>query len=202
VKCAVHSEVDAAGFCRNCGKALCPECMREVKGTRYCEECLAAIVTGTPAAPGAPAAPAGGHSPALAFFLGLIPGLGAVYNGEYTKALIHVMIWCGLFAMGLHNVGGDLTPVIWTAFGLFPLYMAVEASRTAQAQRHGQKSPAPLAEGESRRPIGAIVLIALGALFLLGNFGLLETEWVERSWPLLLIALGLYLFWKRSRGNA
>ena len=72
----------------------------------------------------------------------------------------------------------------------------------ARAQRHGQKSPAPLAEGESRRPIGAIVLIALGALFLLGNFGLLETEWVERSWPLLLIALGLYLFWKRSRGNA
>ena len=42
MKCAVHSEVDATGYCRNCGKALCAECERNVRGALYCEDCLAA----------------------------------------------------------------------------------------------------------------------------------------------------------------
>ena len=44
MKCAVHAEVEATGYCRNCGKALCPACTREVKGALYCEECLAGLV--------------------------------------------------------------------------------------------------------------------------------------------------------------
>ena len=31
MKCAVHPEVDATGFCRNCGKAMCPACVRPVR---------------------------------------------------------------------------------------------------------------------------------------------------------------------------
>ena len=42
MKCAVHPEVDATGFCRNCGKALCAECARPVREVLYCENCLAA----------------------------------------------------------------------------------------------------------------------------------------------------------------
>ena len=40
MNCAVHSNVEATGFCRNCGKALCPECTRDVGGALYCEPCL------------------------------------------------------------------------------------------------------------------------------------------------------------------
>jgi hypothetical protein len=36
--CAVHADREATGYCRNCGKALCPECTREVRGALYCED--------------------------------------------------------------------------------------------------------------------------------------------------------------------
>jgi predicted membrane protein len=39
--------------------------------------------------------------------------------------------------------------------------------------------------------IGGTILIALGALFLLDNYGLVDARDVFRFWPLLLIALGL-----------
>ncbi len=94
MKCAVHPEVDATGYCRNCGKALCTACSREVRGMIYCEACLADMVTQPQVVP----ATEGGRSPALATMLGFVPGLGAVYNGEYTKAIIHVLIFATLVA--------------------------------------------------------------------------------------------------------
>ena len=72
MKCAVHTDVDAAGYCRNCGKALCAQCARDVRGILYCETCLADILT----KPQAPAAASGSGSPALATVLGFVPGLG------------------------------------------------------------------------------------------------------------------------------
>jgi len=44
MKCAVHSEVDATGYCRNCGKPMCPACIRPVRDVLYCEDCLATIL--------------------------------------------------------------------------------------------------------------------------------------------------------------
>ena len=78
--CAVHTDVDASGYCRNCGKAMCAGCTREVKGALYCEECLGKLVST------APATPPGTSHPGAALTLGIIPGLGAVYN----LSLIHI----------------------------------------------------------------------------------------------------------------
>jgi len=206
MKCAVHPEVDATGYCRNCGKAMCPQCTREVQGALYCEGCLATMVT-------RPQNVSGGPHPAVALLLGFIPGLGAVYNGEYVKALIHLVIWGGLFAMGLNESAGDATPIIWVIFGLFPLYMAIDAYRTAKMRQSGVSVPAavdaftdvapgtPAAAPGSFRPTGAIFLIGLGVLFLLINFGVLEGEWFRRGWPLILIGLGVWLIWKRTQGK-
>ncbi|MBS1840144.1 MAG: hypothetical protein JST77_04785, partial [Acidobacteria bacterium] len=122
MKCAVHPEVDATGFCRNCGKALCATCARPVREVLYCENCLAAgMGMGAPPPPAQPvsdpysqpaytqpgfvppaapvptsAVPPPRPSGAIAFVLGLFPGLGAVYNGEYNKALIHLVIFVAL----------------------------------------------------------------------------------------------------------
>ena len=41
-------------------------------------------------------------SPGLAFVLGLIPGVGAIYNGQYAKGLVHVII-IGLIISMLSN---------------------------------------------------------------------------------------------------
>ena len=43
MKCAVHPDVDATGFCRNCGKPMCPVCVRPVRDVLYCEDCLANV---------------------------------------------------------------------------------------------------------------------------------------------------------------
>jgi hypothetical protein len=48
-----------------------------------------------------------------------------------------------------------------------------------------------------REPIGAVVLIALGLLFLLGQFDWFSWRIVGYSWPVLLIGLGVWLFVSR-----
>ena len=100
MNCAVHTDVDAVGYCRNCGKAMCPVCVRPVRDVLYCEDCLATIM-GIPgaapaSAPGAsvplpgafpPVAgpPRSTSSPGVAFVLGFFPGLGPCITGSTTK---------------------------------------------------------------------------------------------------------------------
>jgi hypothetical protein len=52
-----------------------------------------------------------------------------------------------------------------------------------------------------RSPVGAIVLIGFGALFLLANLGWFSFHWVTHFWPMILIAFGVWLFIKRQRGG-
>ena len=112
MNCATHGDLAAVAFCRTCGKALCQNCTRDVRGVIYCESCLAAKLEGNaPAAGFVPpqtqasfdpaGAPAGstppplntGPNPTVAGILGAIPlGLGAVYCGQYAKGLAHLGI--------------------------------------------------------------------------------------------------------------
>jgi hypothetical protein len=48
---------------------------------------------------------------------------------------------------------------------------------------------------QDKAPIGAIVLIGLGVLFLLQNLGILR---LHHLWPLFLIGVGLWLAYKRT----
>jgi TM2 domain-containing membrane protein YozV len=50
-----------------------------------------------------------------------------------------------------------------------------------------------------RSPVGAIVLIGLGVLFLLANLGWFSFYWISHFWPVILIMVGLWLFIKRQR---
>ena len=51
----------------------------------------------------------------------------------------------------------------------------------------------------ARSPVGAIVLIGFGLLFLLANLGWFSFHWISHFWPLILIVLGLWLFIRRQR---
>jgi hypothetical protein len=202
--CAVHTDREATGYCRNCGKALCPECTREVRGALYCEDCLSNLLAGplSPANADAAAAARSDTNPALAATLGFIPGLGAVYNGEYVKALIQVLIFGGLIAGVSSDMSSGYIAFLSIALGCFYCYMPIDAYRVAKARRSGQAEPGPLVEDKGARPIGAFLLILIGVLFLLSNFGLLQTDWFEKAWPIGLIALGGWLIWDRTRRNA
>ena len=47
MNCATHGDTAAVAFCRTCGKPLCNQCTRDVRGVIYCEACLAARMEGT-----------------------------------------------------------------------------------------------------------------------------------------------------------
>jgi TM2 domain-containing membrane protein YozV len=50
-----------------------------------------------------------------------------------------------------------------------------------------------------RSPVGAVVLIGLGVLFLLANLGWFSFYWISHFWPVILIVIGLWLFVRRQR---
>ncbi|HEX6878803.1 MAG TPA: DUF5668 domain-containing protein [Terriglobales bacterium] len=264
--CVKHPDVAASAYCRTCGKALCSSCARDVRGVVYCEECLAARMEDTmppraanvpPPPPGyvpPPAAATGPGHPGLAAILGFIPGVGAMYNGQFVKGFVHLMIFVTLIwltdnASGLFGLG--------VAGWVF--YMVFDAFQTAKAIKYGLPLPDPfglnnltggptreatyaqrmheagerIGEGFSQAasafnrvgtnpgdpqqqqyaappvppvydppqremaPTGAVVLIILGVLFLLGNFGF--ALHLHRWWPIILIGLGVWLFIRRQQ---
>ena len=216
MKCAVHAEADATGYCRNCGKALCGICMRPVHDALYCEDCLANVLghpAQTAAAPqgetyAAPTAPDPGTrapssgSPAIAFILGFFPGLGAVYNGEYNKALIHIVVFAAMIVGLSSDIGDGPTVALALLLAGFVFYMAFDSMRTAKAKLRGETPTDPLESWSKNRPVGPIILIVLGALFLLNNFEWFSFGRVLRFWPLILIGVGLMMFRNRLSGRS
>lgn len=219
MNCAVHPEREASGYCRNCGKAMCGECSHKVRDVLYCEDCLAQHV-GLPAAPAPaapqalatnpapyvpPAAPAArpGHSPVVAFLLGFVPGLGAVYNGEYSKAIAHIVIFGAIILALASDFGEGLQGFLVFLLCVFPFYMAIDAMRSAKARSTGEPLSDPFENWGGQRAIGPIILIAIGALFLMNNFGLFDFFRVRQLFfPLLLIGVGFFMLRNRISGKS
>jgi B-box zinc finger len=284
MNCINHPQTPVASYCQNCGKALCAECTRPVGGFIYCEQCLTAKVGAPGAQPGAPfppgvPVPSSGPNPALATILGVIPGVGAMYNGQFVKAMIHVLVFVILIAItDQHDFFGFFIAA-WV------LYQIFDANQTAKARRDGMPLPDPFGINElanrlgnqyppapptgtapasgvppvgypppppyppppnppaasfvggsyppysapatpftpptgtpfppippfpdvppsfhdaARRsePVGAIVLIVLGLLFLFGTLGIFSLHWIGHGWPLIIIGIGVWLFFKQAR---
>jgi Domain of unknown function (DUF5668)/B-box zinc finger len=272
MNCLNHPEVAASAYCQNCGKPLCTACIRSVGGQVFCETCLAARVAGTPVAGASLHA-----NPLLAGLLGFIPGVGAMYNGQFVKALAHVLIFAVFVSLSDRSSFFGLLVAAWVFYQVF------DAAQTAKARRDGMPLPnpfglndlgnklgvtpasapysagfpspppsppppqypgpmgsapasgfapsdpnvpfgsytapspgAPPVSGVSgmppgyvpplppepsahRTPVGAIVLIVIGVVLLLQTLGIFEDEWIHRSWPLIIIGVGAWLFYRRTR---
>ncbi|MDR3762594.1 MAG: B-box zinc finger protein [Acidobacteriota bacterium] len=48
-------------------------------------------------------------------------------------------------------------------------------------------------------PVGAVVLIGLGMIFLLANLGWFSIHWLSNLWPLILVACGVWIFVQRQQ---
>lgn len=70
------------------------------------------------------------------------------------------------------------------------------AARIHPGRNYGDAVP----KEYERSPVGAVVLIGLGVLFLLSNLGWFSFLWIRHYWPVILIILGLWLFLRRQRG--
>lgn len=261
--CVNHSGVAATAFCQNCGKALCANCVRNpAPGQVMCEPC--AIAWQGLQQPFVPP-PVGSPNPVAAAVLGIIPGVGAMYNGQFIKGLIHVVIFAVIISITTH----------YGLFGLFipawVIYQSFEAYHTAVARRDGLPLPDPLGLNEvgnwlnfsghsqpgvgqappvpnpgnpgaagpvpgayqapysaqyqappgytpvsgfadpnmppdppvppihwrRREPIGAIILVGLGLILLLNELGYVAERFLHFLWPLLFIALGVWLIIRR-----
>jgi hypothetical protein len=144
MNCANHPDRERAAFCQNCGKPLCSECARGVGSSVFCEPCLIARVAGGPPpgfgfAPGAPPIPPaqpGEPNPTIAALLGIIPGAGAMYNGQYAKGIVHLIVFVILISLA------DGGPLMLFALGWI-CYMMMEAHHTARARRDGALLPNP-----------------------------------------------------------
>jgi hypothetical protein len=201
-----------------------------VQGLLYCEDCIAARVHSAPAT-GNVANPQAPH-PGVALVLGMIPGVGAMYCGEFTRAMIHVGVFAGLI-VATSEVHWGFGPVI----GFWCLYMIWDSYHIAKAKQEGRPIPEilgfraaslagfapssspsgspsapsgspsasmsspPLVDPNRSRnmPIGPIVLIGLGVLFLLHTIGVPPFDEIGRLWPLAIIAVGGWMIWQRTQ---
>lgn len=141
-------------------------------------------------------------SPVAALLLSfIVPGLGAAYNGQTSKALVHFAIFASFFQMATVTDGTAF--FVLGVFGTW-LFAIVDAYRTAQLMRAGL---APDAEGDAiaRRLYGnpfawAVLLIVLGTIFLLHTiFGVRLP--VREFLPAVLIALGAYMLYDYIRNR-
>jgi hypothetical protein len=254
--CVNHSGTNATAYCQSCGKALCADCVRNAAaGQVLCDPCLTAWQSyQQPFIP----PPISGPNPSAAAALGLIPGVGAMYNGQFVKGFIHVVVFAVLVSLT------DYYPIFGIFIAAWIIYQSFEAYHVARALRDGQPPPDPFGLNQlgdllnmgtrprnpgqppagqaipmpptgsyqtpppyqapfpppagaydpsmppppvsyrRREPVGAIVLIALGLLFLLGQLDVFRGRFFGLTWPLLLIALGVWLIIRRfedSRGG-
>src|SRR5208282_4153239 len=217
MNCNTHGDTAAVAFCRTCGKPLCNQCTRDVRGVIYCESCLAARMEGTTPAPfvpmtppqppptgyqqfmdqglgvKVPPGPSSGPNPAVAGILaGFFPiGVGAVYTGQYAKGLSHLVIMVLLILGVSSNLPWPVITGLGIAIGFFYVYQIIDAIRSAKAVQMGEPAPDPfgLAQvfGVGEKFEGTKVPTGAAVLIGLGVLFLLHTA------GLFEIGMGLFV---------
>lgn len=124
---------------------------------------------------------------------GLVIGIGAVYNREYTKAVVHFAMFAGLVIIA------ESVTVFGLAAFAFYVFTIIDAYRSAEAiQERGEPS---LDERDGMNfPLWGGILVLMGVLFLLDNLGAVSIRSAIEYWPLILIFLGVYLLLGSIRG--
>src|SRR5437763_8933146 len=205
MNCSYHTKNAATVQCNQCARALCPACDHRIRGFPFCQDC---IVAGVEMLRYQQSRTSDAQvirrktSPFIATFLSLfVPGLGAAYNGQTSKAIVHFAIFASFFQMAVVTDG--VTFFVLGVIGTW-LFAAVDAVRTAQLIRAGL---APDAEQDAiaRRLYGnplawAVTMITLGTVFLLHTLFGVQLP-VREFLPVLLVLLGAYMLfdWARAR---
>jgi len=227
MNCAQHTETTATAFCRECGKPMCPECQHPALGSVYCDVHLPATppIPAQPAVPYSPpaysvspyttqpapspytaatpgAVPDETVHPVLALLLGFIPGVGAIYNGQYAKGLVHAVVFALLVSAVSSAHNEAMGAFIGIMISAWVFYMVFEAYHTARKRRYGVaveefSGQFDFRAGGGRVPVGAILLIVLGFILLLDTTDIISIDEFAKYWPIGLILLGVYLLYTR-----
>jgi uncharacterized membrane protein len=195
MKCSYHPTVESQEACSACSKFLCSECAHKIKGKAYCQDCL---VEGAEWASTIRGLRLPSDSPKRAALCAIIPGLGAVYNTEYMKAIAYFAVWAALAMMG-----NRVSSVFGFGAFVFILFTMFDAYRSAEAKVRKRFKAGILAEEppqQDRTLIGwGVFLIVLGVIFLLQNW--IPYYLVNKLWPLIFILLGAFLVYRALRSR-
>src|SRR2546421_12871699 len=136
MNCAYHSKNPAVVECTHCARALCTACDHRIRGFPYCQDC---IVEGVKLLQEQTQSNVlsnlrRSNSPIVALLLSFVPGLGAAYNGQTSKAIVHFAIFASFFQMAV--VTNGVAIFVLGVFGTW-LFAGVDACRTAQLMRAG-----------------------------------------------------------------
>ena len=137
----------------------------------------------------------------------MIPGVGAIYNGQYAKGLVHAFILGILMSIATSRASNGVEAVFVIAIIAWWFYMALEAYHTARKRQLGQpvdeySSLIDFSGNKANVSVAGVALILMGVLLLLHTLDLLDFERIARFWPVVLIAAGAYLLWGRLMGEA
>lgn len=192
--------------CSQCARPLCAACDHRIRGFPFCQDCIVAgveMLRYQQSRPTDQSVIRRKTSPFVATLLSFfVPGLGAAYNGQTSKAIVHFAIFASFFQMAVVTDG--VTFFVLGVIGTW-LFAAVDACRTAQLMRAGL---APDAEEDAiaRQLYGnpfawGVTLVVLGSIFLAHT--LLGMQFpVRRTLPVALVVLGAYMLFdylKRRR---
>jgi hypothetical protein len=132
--------------------------------------------------------------------------VGAIYNGQYAKGLVHALIWGVLMSIAHSRAAEGMEPVFGIMVAAWWFYMAFEAYHTARKRRMGEpvdeySSLIDFQGNKNHVPVAGVALILIGILLLLHTLDILDFERIARFWPVILIAGGAYLLLSRLSGG-
>ena len=189
MNCFYHQVTLANTRCHVCSRPLCPACDHRVKAFTYCQDC---IVSGVDSLHNRSVKMPMSQmkSPAAAAFMGLIPGLGAVYNGTIVRALVHFAVTAGLWQ--LDDIF-DSSLFMWSGIGFYA-YSIYDAFQVAKRINFGEDFSAAeeslKKQLQEKTKIWGAGLIGLGVLTIAS--WVLPNSFMNGLWPVLFIGLGIY----------
>lgn len=136
-------------------------------------------------------------SPAIAGILSFFfPGTGALYNRQFLKGIMFIIIFAGLVSMQPH---GDAQPFIGIILAGFYIFQIIDAIQTAKSINQrvllGKEEEIEIEEEEVDIQSGSVFwgafLIFLGGILLLANFEVISYGSFFKFWPLLVVGIGL-----------
>ena len=206
--CSYHPRNAARVQCISCARRLCAACDHRIKGYPYCQDCIVMGVENLSRQHNAHYQAKQSKGKArLAALCALLPGMGAVYNRQNVKAIVHFVTIIGLFQISDLNV---FEALFGMAGVVFYVYSIIDAYRTARLIAQGESPAADEArfkrELARRAPLIGGVLIGTGLLIVLQLFlrplGIYLS--MGRVLPVVLILFGGYLltrYFKRARAE-
>ncbi len=205
MKCHLHPDRDAVGYCVSCGQGVCAECRREVAGTIRCP--AHATATGLPLA--VPPPTKSGFLAGL--FSMMFPGMGHLYAGAYARALRFGGLAVALIVI-LSTNHEHLAPLFGLSLFFVWAYALFDAIRvcheinagTYLAAATSAALPAVRSSGAGTLTFG-IILLGIGGLFLADRYVDMDRffDWLGDNIGFVFIALGIVLIaaYARRRGR-